>query len=191
MRRPEPINEEIELDPKKYIVSKTDPKGIITYGNDYFTEISRYTADELIGKPHNILRHPDMPKVIFKLVWDRIQAGETVYGLIKNLAKDGRYYWVFSEFVPNKTSYGVINGYTAYRQAASKKAVIAIEPLYRKLREIEDQSGIEGSEAYLKGFLEEEHTTYDKYIDKITGNGTIMKMFFKMMKKLFGGDEHH
>jgi len=189
MRRPEPIDEEIKLDPKKYIVSKTDPKGIITYGNDYFTEISGYKESELIGQPHSILRHPDMPKVVFKLVWDRLQAGETVYGIVKNLAKDGKYYWIFSEFVPNQTSYGVINGYTAYRQAASKKAVMNIEPLYKKLVEIEEKSGIEGSEAYLKGWLQENDTTYDKYIDKISGNGTIMKMFFKMMKKLFGASE--
>jgi len=109
---------------------------------------------------------------------------------VKNLAKDGKYYWVFSEFVPNKTSYGTNKGYTAYRKAASPQAVKAIEPLYKKLLEIEKQSGVEGSEAYLKGWLEENNTTYDKFIDKITGNGTIMKMFFKMMKKLFGGDNH-
>jgi len=190
MKRPKPIDEEIKLDPKKYIVSKTDLKGIITYGNDYFTEISGYKTEELIGQPHSILRHPDMPKVIFKLIWDRIESGKPIYGLIKNLAKDGRYYWVFAEIVPNKTTYGTNKGYTAYRQAASEKAVKAIEPLYKKLLEIEKHSGIEGSEAYLKGWLEENHTTYDKYIDKITGNGTIMKMFFKMMKKLFGGDGH-
>jgi len=190
MNRPEPIDEEIKLDPNKYIVSKTDLKGIITYGNDYFTEISGYKTEELIGRPHNILRHPDMPKVVFKLVWDRLKEGKTVYGIVKNLAKDGRYYWVFAEFVPNKTSYGVVKGYTAYRKAAPEKAIKEIEALYKKLLEIEKESGMEGSEAYLKGWLEEHHTTYDKFIDKITGNGTIMKMFFKMMKKLFGGETH-
>ncbi|RUM56270.1 MAG: histidine kinase, partial [Nautilia sp.] len=87
----------------------------------------------------------------------------------------------------NKTSYGVVNGYTAYRKAAPEKAIKEIEPLYKKLKDIEEHSGIEGSEAYLKGWLEENHTTYDEYIDKITGNGTVMKAFFKMMKKLFGG----
>ncbi|MEJ2469266.1 MAG: PAS domain S-box protein, partial [Campylobacterales bacterium] len=68
---PQPVDEEIKLDPKKYIVSKTDPKGIIEYGNDYFVEISGYKESELIGQPHNIIRHPDMPKVVFKLMWDR------------------------------------------------------------------------------------------------------------------------
>ncbi|MEJ2500674.1 MAG: PAS domain S-box protein, partial [Campylobacterales bacterium] len=62
---PQPVDEEIKLDPKKYIVSKTDPKGIIEYGNDYFVEISGYKESELIGQPHNIIRHPDMPKVVF------------------------------------------------------------------------------------------------------------------------------
>ena len=76
MKHPEPIDRQIRLNPKKYIVSKTDPKGILEYGNDYFVEISGYSESELIGKPHNIIRHPDMPKAVFKMMWDRINEGK-------------------------------------------------------------------------------------------------------------------
>ena len=93
-----PESQEIKLDPKKYILSKTDTKGIIEYGNEYFVEISGYSEEELIGKPHNIIRHPDMPKIVFKLLWQRIKNREDITAVVKNLAKDGRYYWVMTEF---------------------------------------------------------------------------------------------
>ncbi|MEA2111286.1 MAG: PAS domain-containing protein [Campylobacterota bacterium] len=92
MTRPDPVNEEIVLDPKQYIVSKTDRKGVIEYGNEYFVEISGYKESELIGTPHNLIRHPDMPKVAFKMMWERILKGENFIAIVKNLAKDGRYY---------------------------------------------------------------------------------------------------
>ncbi len=186
MRKPIPLDKEKVLDPKRYIVSKTDPKGIITYGNDYFVEISGYTEAELIGKPHNIIRHPDMPKVVFKLMWERIKKGENIVALVKNLAKDGSYYWVVTDFEAKMdplTNEPI--SYTAFRKAAPKSAVEAIEPIYKKLVEIEQTSGIEGSEAYLKGLLEEKGKTYDEFIDELVGNKGLFKIFFQTMKKLF------
>lgn len=184
---PQPVNEEIKLDPKKYIVSKTDPKGIIEYGNDYFVEISGYKESELIGQPHNIIRHPDMPKIIFKLMWDRIQNGQNIMAVVKNMAKDGRYYWVVTEFEAkrDKLSNKIIS-YTAYRKAAPESAVKAIEPIYKKLLEIEETSGMEGSEKYLLGLLEEKGVSYDEFIDKLVDNKGIFKVFFATTKKLFG-----
>ncbi|WP_434657588.1 PAS domain S-box protein [Sulfurimonas sp. NW9] len=76
MTKPTPIDEEIQLDPKRYIVSETDEKGKITYANDYFQEVSGYTEEELLGQPHSIVRHPDMPKVVFKLLWETIKQGK-------------------------------------------------------------------------------------------------------------------
>ena len=87
MKRPKPINEEIELKNNVYIESDTDLKGVITYVNDYFAEISRYTKEELIGQPHNIVRHPDMPKILFKILWDRIQSGHNFIAAVKNLPR--------------------------------------------------------------------------------------------------------
>ena len=185
--RPLPKDEEIQLDPKRYIVSKTDAKGIITYGNDYFVEISGYSEAELIGQPHNIVRHPDMPKVVFKLMWDRIQSGQSIMAVVKNMAKDGRYYWVVTEFEHKKDKLtNEVIGYTAFRKAAPKDAVKTMEPIYKKLREIEETSGVEAAEQYLLGFLEDKGVSYDEFIDNLVGNKGLFKVFFAAMKKLFG-----
>ncbi|HEO97868.1 MAG: PAS domain-containing protein [Campylobacterales bacterium] len=187
MERPPPKNEQITLDPKRYIVSKTDPKGVITYGNDYFVEISGYKEAELIAKPHNLIRHPDMPQVVFKVMWDRIRKGQSIMAVVKNMAKDGRYYWVITDFESKKDKLtNEITGYTAFRKAAPKDVVKTVEPLYQKLLEIEAQSGMEGAEKYLVGFLEEKGLSYDEFIDQIVGNKGLFKVFFTAMKKLFG-----
>lgn len=182
-----PIDEEIKLDPKKYILSKTDTKGIIEYGNDYFVEIAGYTEEELIGKNHNIIRHPDMPKIVFELLWRRIENRQNITAVVKNMAKDGRYYWVVTDFeikVDKVTN--DITGYFAYRTAAPKKAIEAMEPLYKKLVSIEKTSGMDGSGKYLNALLEAEGKTYDQFINEVTGkNSTMMKLLFAAMKKFF------
>ncbi len=186
MTKPEPNNHEIKLSPKRYIVSKTDAKGIIEYGNDYFVEISGYTEAELIGKPHSIVRHPDMPKVVFKMMWDRINKAQNIMAVVKNMAKDGSYYWVVTEFEPkvDPISNEIIS-HTAFRKAAPQKAIEVMEPIYQKLLEIEHDGGMEASEKYLRGFLEEKKVTYDDFIDDLVGNKGVFKLFFTAMKKLF------
>ena len=154
--RPTALDIEIELDPKRYIVSETDAKGKITYCNDYFMEVSGYNEDELIGKAHNIIRHPDMPKVIFKLLWETISAGKNINALVKNLAKDGRYYWIFTEFEIRKdTDTGNIIGYHAARKSISKHVIEIIADLYAELLEIEKNDSIEAAQEYLVNFLKE------------------------------------
>jgi PAS domain S-box-containing protein len=184
--RPEPIDNEIKLNPKRYIVSKTDAKGIIEYGNDYFVEISGYTESELIGKPHSIVRHPDMPKIVFKLMWDRIKSAKNIMAIVKNLAKDGSYYWVITEFEPKVDPLtNKVISHTAFRKAAPQKAIDAIEPIYKKLLEVEKDGGIEASEKYLRTYLEERDVTYDDFVDKFIGSKGLSKVFFTLMKKLF------
>lgn len=149
-----PIDEEIELDPKRYIISETDAKGKITFCNDYFIEVCGYSEDELIGKPHSIIRHPDMPKIIFKLLWDTISKGENINAVVKNLAKDGRYYWIFTEFESKmNTDRTEVFGYKASRKTISKHVIDVVSKLYVKLLEIEKSDGIEASEKYLNEFL--------------------------------------
>ena len=156
MSKPTPLNEEIQLDPKRYIVSETDEKGKITFANDYFMEVSGYTQDELIGTAHNILRHPDMPKVVFKLLWETISQGNNINAVVKNLAKDGRYYWIFTEFEIRKdTDNGNIIGYHASRKSISKHIIEIISDLYAKLLEIEKTGTVEDSQKYLVEFLKE------------------------------------
>lgn len=170
MKKPQPIDEEIVLDRNKYIESQTDTKGIITDCNDYFAEISGYTREELIGKSHNIIRHPDMPRIIFKLLWDRIQNGHNIIAVIKNMAKDGRYYWVFTHFeIIHDINTKQITGYRAYRKYVSTHIRAVLIPLYKKLVELEKEGGMEASEQYLNAFLKEkgEHITIDNLMEEI------------------------
>ena len=154
MTKPTPIDEEIPLDPKRYIVSETDAKGKITFCNDYFMEVSGYSKEELIGVAHNIVRHPDMPKVVFKLLWETISKGKNINAVVKNLAKDGRYYWIFTEFESRKNQdTGEIIGYHADRKSISPHVLEVIANLYAELLNIEKKDGVEASEKYLVKFL--------------------------------------
>ena len=156
MTKPTPKDEEIRLDPKRYIVSETDEKGRITFCNDYFLEVSGYTQEELIGKPHSIVRHPDMPKVVFKLLWETIAQGKNINAVVKNLAKDGRYYWIFTEFESRRDNdTGKIIGYHAARKKISTHVIEIIADLYATLLEIEQRESVEASQAYLVAFLKE------------------------------------
>ena len=131
MKRPEPINEEYTFS-EGLIVSSTDIKGIITYANRKFCEIAGYSKTELVGKNHNIVRHPDMPKAAFKDVWETLQKGTAWNGIVKNLRKDGRYYWVYSHITPILSD-GTLTGYTAARRPATQTEIIETKPLYEKL----------------------------------------------------------
>ena len=133
MKRPTPIDEEF-LFKDGVIVSSTDLKGIITYANRTFCDISGYTKKELTGKNHNIVRHPDMPKAAFKDMWDTIKAGNEWTGVVKNLRKDGRYYWVYTHVAPIKDDQGTIIGYTAVRRPASDNEKQESTALYAEMR---------------------------------------------------------
>ena len=135
--------EQVEVLDKEYlfqcrvIISETDLKGVITYANRKICEISGYTKEELVGKPHNIIRHPDMPKEAFEKVWSTIQGGQIWHGLVKNLRKDGQYYWVETEILPSKDADGNVTGYVAARKAASRKDVQETSEMYKKMKEKE------------------------------------------------------
>ena len=166
--RPVPKNREIKLNPYKTILSKTDNKGIIEYANDYFMEISGYKEWELMGQPHNILRHPDMPKLIFKLLWHRLNKAQPIYAIVKNLAKDGSYYWVIADFKTKIDSNGTIKHY-ARRKAIPEETKQKVSELYQKILEIEKVAGLEATEAYFKGLIEEAGLNYDQYILNLMG----------------------
>lgn len=121
------------LEDYAFLVSETDEKGNIIFANDDFCEIAEYTVDELIGKPHNIVRHPDMPKVAFKDLWDTVKAGKVWTGYVKNGTKSGGYYWVFATVFPTTTSEGS-KGYLSCRRKASKEEIEEHEVLYKELK---------------------------------------------------------
>ncbi len=127
-----PVDEEYTIT-DGVIVSQTDSKGIITYANRKFCEVSGYSVDELVGQPHNIVRHPDMPGAVFAKMWDTIEDGQVWNGLVKNLRKDGRYYWVDSEILPIKDDDENVTGYIAARKIASRKDIQENEEIYKKM----------------------------------------------------------
>jgi PAS domain S-box-containing protein len=122
---------EVPFPEGRLIVSRTDLNGIITHANDAFVEMSGWSREELIGAPHHILRHPDMPKVAFKGLWDDLKAGKKWHGYVKNLRKDGSFYWVYATAVPNIRN-GVVVGYTSVRRKPSRTRIAELEPLYRQ-----------------------------------------------------------
>ena len=123
-------NVEVPFPEGRLIVSRTDLEGILTHANDAFVELSGWEKDDLIGKPHHILRHPDMPKAAFKDLWDTVEAGKKWHGYVKNLRKDGSHYWVYATAVPNIRQ-GKIAGYTSVRRKPSRTRIEALIPVYR------------------------------------------------------------
>ncbi len=168
--RPQPVDKEIVLDPSKVIMSKTDAKGIVMYANDYFMEICGYLESELMGEQHNIIRHPDMPRVVFKLLWDRLEKGENIHALVKNLAKDGRYYWVVTNFETKFDDEGNVIAHYSRRKAAPEAAIKVIEKVYKVLVSLEeDDRSMSLSGNYLMGKLEESGMSYDEFILSVLG----------------------
>jgi len=132
----EPLDEEY-LFQGRVIVSETDLKGNIVFANRKFCEISGYTKDELVGKPHNMIRHPDMPRVAFEKMWTTIKDGQIWQGFVKNLRKDGKFYWVETEVLPIKDSNDQITGYVAARRVATRKEIEEATETYRLMKEKE------------------------------------------------------
>jgi len=182
---PVPTGKEIKIDSNTMIVSKTDDKGIITYGNSNFVDISGYKETELIGSPHNILRHPDMPKAIFYFMWESIKNGRNITAVVKNLARNGDHYWVVTDFEIKRDQNMRVRNYIAFRQVAPKNVLKEIEPLYEKMLDIEKEHGMDESINYLEAYLEEKNMNYNQYIDDIAKPKGIASIFFSKMKSMF------
>ena len=123
---------ELFLDPLRPIVTKTDLKGRITYANPAFVEISGFTLDELIGQPHNVVRHPDMPKQAFADLWNHIRDGKSCMGPVKNRCKNGDYYWVDAYVMPISEK-GKVIGYESVRCVPNEQDVARAEQLYQQI----------------------------------------------------------
>lgn len=127
------MKEEIKLNRNTMIVSETNEKGIIVYANDDFCSIAGYTKDELIGQPHNMVRHPDMPKAAFEDLWKTIQSGNVWKGIVKNKTKNGDFYWVNATAYPSKTHDGKIR-YISVRVSPTPDEIRNAEFLYKSLK---------------------------------------------------------
>jgi PAS domain S-box-containing protein len=119
------------------IVSKTDPRGIITYANRVFCGVAGYTESELLGQPHNIIRHPDMPGCVFKLLWDTLAGGDEIFAYVVNQARNGDHYWVFAHVTPSYDAQGELIGYHSNRRVPYPDALPKVRALYAELLAIE------------------------------------------------------
>lgn len=154
---------------EEVIVSKTDVRGTITYANRVFIRVAGYTEEELLGKPHNIIRHPDMPRCVFKLLWDKLEKGEEVFAYVVNMARNGDHYWVFAHVTPSLDRSGHVVGYHSNRRVPSRAAVTKAAGLYRQLLAEEAKfsdrkAGMLAGEKMLIECLTNAGLTYDEFV---------------------------
>jgi len=172
--RRNPSGRERTFSADELIVSKTNPKGKLTYVNDVFLAVSGYTEMELIGQPHSIIRHPEMPRCIFKLLWDTIADGKELFAYVNNMAKNGDHYWVFAHVTPCFDVGQKIVGYHSNRRVPEVMALEKIKPLYRSLLEEEgrhqdSKAGLAASWTMLhKAVADAGFDGYDRFIFAIT-----------------------
>lgn len=163
-----PKENEIVMRDDDFIVSKTDLKGRITYANQVFIEFSGFRESEFIGKQHNVIRHPDMPRAIFKLLWDSIQSGREIFAYVKNICKDGSYYWVLANVTPSFDASGKVVGYYSVRRKPNPKAVRIVHEIYKRMLAEEQRAGardaIDASTRYLNGLLAEKGVSYEQFV---------------------------
>ena len=150
-----------------FLVSKTDTKGKITYCNIPFAQIVGAKGNELIGKPHNIVRHPDMPRVVFKILWEYVKNKKEVFAYVKNKSFDGSFYWVFANVTASLDQNGNIIGYYSVRRKPNPKALEIIIPLYRQLLEAEKSGSMEASSKLLDNILKEKKKSYDELMNDL------------------------
>jgi PAS domain S-box-containing protein len=155
---------ELEFPESELIVSKTDTSGNITYGNELFLKLAGYEEQDILHKPHNIVRHPDMPRIIFKLLWDTIKSGKEIYAYVVNKSKNGDHYWVFANVTPSYDDHGKVVGYYSVRRRPTKQALEVIKPLYQKLLSAEKSGGMEASHKIINELLAKNGGRYDKFI---------------------------
>jgi len=155
---------ELFFNDNEFIVSKTDIGGKITYGNELFIAMSGYRESELLNAPHNILRHPDMPASVFKLLWSKIKEKDEIFAYVVNKTKNNDYYWVFAHVTPSFDSRGDIIGFHSVRRKPKSSALSVIQPLYRSMLSAEKTGGISAGEKILFATLDQMKVSYDEFI---------------------------
>jgi PAS domain S-box-containing protein len=155
------------------IVSKTDLTGHILYVNDVFLRVSDFSRQELIGAPHSVIRHPEMPRGVFDVLWTGLKGGREVFAYIVNMAKNGDHYWVFAHVTPTVDRSGRVLGYHSNRRTVDRKALPTVQRLYAELRAAERQveasggakrDAVAASSAILTGHLNDRGQSYDEYV---------------------------
>lgn len=164
-----PTGRESPFADHEIIVTKTDTKGLITYANETFLRVSHFRIGDVLGKPHNIIRHPDMPRCVFKLLWDTVKCGQEMFAYVLNLAANGDHYWVLAHVTPSFDADGRIVGYHSMRRKPSSRQVEAASALYRTLLEEERATpdravGMQRSLDRLVSTLRSKGVAYDEFV---------------------------
>ena len=159
---------EIKCAYKEVIVSRTDTKGHIIYYNSIFSKVNGLNGASIINQPHNIIRHPDMPKTIFNIVWKIILKGLPIQAVVKNKTKDNKYYWTILEWKPQRDKNNKLISFVAEGKQAPEKVIEIIEPLYKMLYDIEKEHGMQNALLYLHSYLDEKGMTYSQYLQYLT-----------------------
>lgn len=151
------------------IVSKTDAKGRITYANELFLRVALYSESEVLDQPHSIVRHPDMPRCVFKLLWDTISAGGEIFAYVKNMAKNGDFYWVLAHVTPSFDADHKIIGYHSNRRLPNPEAIAKVAPLYQQLlaeesKHQDQKVGMQSGFDTLVALLNENGVQYDEFV---------------------------
>ena len=166
-----PTDREISLDEHDFIVSKTDLTGRITYANRIFMKIAGYREEELLGKQHNIIRHPDMPRGVFRLLWSVIESGQECFAYVKNMASSGDYYWVYANVTVDYDANRNPIGYFSVRRKPSREGVQTLMPIYREMLRIEQQAGPkrapDASLEWLTEQLKSKGVSYEEFIHSL------------------------
>ncbi len=168
------LEKEKILDDEDFLVSTTDKNGVITYTNFGFANMAEYSVEELYGKPHNIVRHPDMPKAVFKLVWQKLLNKEPIVAYVKNLTSNKEsFYWVKAFMFPviknNEIAY-----ITSYRTKPSRFAISQVEKVYSKVNDYERGHSIDESLQFLNSFLEDRNLTYESFVNRLNTHKQIL-----------------
>ncbi len=164
-----PTGRTVTFGDDELIVSKTDPRGVITYANDVFVRVSGYSEAELLGAPHNILRHPDMPACVFQLLWDTLKQKQEIFAYVNNLARNGDSYWVFAHVTPSVDASGRVIGYHSNRRVPHQDALDKVRPLYAALLAEERRhrgraDGIRATMTMLGDTLQKAGVTYGEFV---------------------------
>ena len=164
-----PTGVEKFFDEDEIIVSKTDLSGKITYANEVFQRVAGFSEEELLGQPHNLIRHPAMPRCVFKFLWDTIQQGEEVFAYVVNQCRNGDHYWVFAHVTPTFDADMNITGYHSSRRVPDRAAVDKIAPIYESLLAEEERhdsprAGMDAALKMLVGLLEQNEVEYGEFV---------------------------
>jgi len=160
---------ERKLQADELIVSKTDLTGRITYANDVFLDIADYKLKDVLNEPHSVIRHDMMPRCVFQLLWEKLQAGEEMFAYVVNATKYGDYYWVYAHVTPSVNSEGEVTSYHSNRRSPSPEAIEVISSLYETLLKEERshknrKDGQKAGYALLNKILEEKGVSYDEFV---------------------------